>query len=472
MSQTPLSVMHMIPGARVVGTLAVPLNRVHSDTRTLEANDCFVALRGDRFDGHDFLPQLSGAHVQLALAHQGLAAYSLSGIEVPDTRIALGQWAKRWREQLSMPVIAITGSNGKTTVTQMVASILRKAYGSRMHATQGNYNNDIGVPLTVLGLRAGQQAAVIELGMNHPGEIEGLARMAQPNVALVNNAQREHQEFMSSVQAVAEENARVFAHLRSGGIGVFPHGDAFHTLWMARITERRMQAQGCEAWTFGLDQPEATVWASAKWDVDQWQIKVHTPMGDAALSLAMAGQHNVLNALAALTCGLAAGVPLNECCLGLEAFKPVKGRSRLLHLSLDDRDVAVVDDTYNANPDSVLAAIAVLASLPKPQWLVLGDMGEVGHQALVYHQEVLNAALKANIDRIDVAGEWMNQAVQTLPAAAHLKAWPAVTELAAQAPALIKPMHSVLIKGSRFMRMEQVLNALTEAAEERTPHAA
>ena len=473
MSHTPLSVMHMIPGARVVGDLAHQvLHRVHSDTRTLEANDCFVALRGDRFDGHTFLPELADAEVRLALAQEGLASSGLSGVEVRDTRVALGEWAKLWREQMAMPVIAITGSNGKTTVTQMVAHILRQAYGAKMHATQGNYNNDIGVPLTVLGLRGEQQAAVIELGMNHPGEIDGLARIAQPNVALVNNAQREHQEFMSSVQAVAEENASVFAHLRSGGVGVFPHGDAFHELWKARLVARSEQVQGCQAWTFGIDQPEATVWAHARWQQDHWEMQVHTPMGDTALSLAMAGRHNVMNALAALTCALAAGVSLNQACQGLQLFQPVPGRSRLLQVCANDRDIPVVDDTYNANPDSVLAAIAVLSSLPKPQWLVLGDMGEVGQHALAYHQEVLQAALQAEIDRIDVTGDWMTQAAQSLAPTAAVQAWPSAKDLAEQAPTLIKPMGSALIKGSRFMRMEQVLNALTAASQERTPHAA
>ena len=473
MSQTPLSVMHLIPGARVVGSLADrPLHRVHSDTRTLEADDCFVALRGERFDGHTFLPELAAAQVRLALAHGGLAPSGLSGVEVEDTRIALGQWASLWREQMSMPVIAVTGSNGKTTVTQMIASILRTAYGPQMHATQGNYNNEIGVPLTVLGLRPGQRAAVIELGMNHPGEIDGLARIAQPNVALVNNAQREHQEFMSSVQAVAEENACVFAHLRSGGVGVFPHADAFHRLWETRIAERSEQVHACQTWTFGVDQPDATVWATADWRSDHWLVHAHTPVGETTFSLSMAGKHNVMNALAALTCALAAGVPLSQAHLGLQVFQPVAGRSRLLPMTVGGHDIAIVDDTYNANPDSVLAAIAVLASLPKPQWLVLGDMGEVGQQALAFHQEVIRAALAAQIDRIDVTGEWMNQAAQTLTHTPGVQTWPSVQELAAQAPSLVKPMNAVLIKGSRFMRMEQVLNALTAASQERTPHAA
>ena len=194
-----------MPQARLVGDAATPVGRVHTDTRTLVAGDLFVALQGERYDANQFLPQAHAAGAVAAIAHGGLAQAGLSGIEVPDSLEALGLVAAGWRAQFTLPLIAVTGSNGKTTVTQMIASILRAAAGDAAHATQGNLNNDIGVPLTLLRLRAEHRLAVIELGMNHPGEIAYLAAMTRATVALVNNAQREHQEFMGTVEAVARE---------------------------------------------------------------------------------------------------------------------------------------------------------------------------------------------------------------------------------------------------------------------------
>ena len=230
--KTLLQLLPELSGARVVGTLAgLGVRRVHTDTRSLQAGDLFVALKGERFDAHDFLPQAGAAGAVAAVAQQGLAAASLPGVEVPDTRLALGELARRWREQFDLPLIAVTGSNGKTTVTQMIASILRAAAGDAAHATQGNLNNDIGVPMTLLRLTAAHRLSVVELGMNHPGEIAYIAALAQPTVALVNNAQREHQEFMGTVEAVARENGAVIASLRAGGTAVFPSDDDHSFVW-------------------------------------------------------------------------------------------------------------------------------------------------------------------------------------------------------------------------------------------------
>ncbi|HTH09142.1 MAG TPA: Mur ligase family protein, partial [Acidovorax sp.] len=210
-----------IPAARLVGDGATPLARVHTDTRTLQAGDLFVALKGERFDANAFLADARAGGAAAAIAHGGLEAAGLAGIEVPDTLAALGALACGWRAQLRLPLIGVTGSNGKTTVTQMIASILRAWQGEASFATQGNFNNDIGVPLMLLRLTAAHRAAVIEMGMNHPGEIAQLAAMAQPTVALVNNAQREHLEFMHTVEAVARENGSVFASLPADGVAVF-----------------------------------------------------------------------------------------------------------------------------------------------------------------------------------------------------------------------------------------------------------
>jgi UDP-N-acetylmuramoyl-tripeptide--D-alanyl-D-alanine ligase len=469
MTHTPLAVLAQVPGARVVGDLPKVFTRVHSDTRSLQAGDCFVALQGERFDAHDFLPQLRGLGVDTAVACNGLAVLGLNGIEVDDTRQALGQWATLWRAELQLPLIAVTGSNGKTTVTQMVAAILSAAAGDAALATQGNFNNDIGVPLTLLRLRPEHRLAVVELGMNHPGEIAALAAMAQATVALVNNAQREHQEFMSSVEAVARENATVFGALPAGGVGVFPHDDAFAPLWRMLLQSAQPQAQ---AWTFSSTNVQANVYAHAAWHTDHWTLALHTPVGDANTTLHVAGAHNVHNALAAATCALAAGVSLAAVCAGLASFEAVNGRSRLMHLPLPHGRLALVDDSYNANPDSVLAAIAVLHSLPAPRWLVLGDMGEVGEQGLAFHQEVLSQALAAGTDRIDVTGEWMAQAVASLPSHPTLHHWSQADDLVAAAPGLVPGMASALVKGSRFMRMERVVQALQNTLSEGLPHVA
>ena len=360
-----------IPTARLVGDGATPLARVHTDTRTLQPGDLFVALKGERFDANAFLADARAGGAVAAMAHGGLEAAGLAGIEVPNSLAALGALATGWRAQWSLPLIAVTGSNGKTTVTQMIAAILRADAGAAALATQGNLNNEIGVPLTLLRLAAGHRLAVVELGMNHPGEIAVLARMARPTVALVNNAQREHQEFMHTVQAVARENGAVIEALPADGVAVFPAGDAYTALWQDMAAGRRV----C---TFGDGGAADVQCRDARWLGDAWQFTLRTPQGEAGIRLHIAGRHNLRNAAAAAACALAAGVPPASVARGLSEFVPVQGRSRALSVSLGGRTITVVDDSYNANPDSVQAAIDVLSELPGPQLLVLGDMGEVG----------------------------------------------------------------------------------------------
>ena len=446
-----------LPGTRLVGDPATALQRVHTDTRSLRAGDLFVALRGERFDAHSFLPQAGAAGAVAAIAERGLAEAGLAGLEVPDTLRALQALAEGWRTSLTLPLIAVTGSNGKTTVTQMVASILRTAHGDAAHATAGNLNNHIGVPLTVLGLRRHHRIAVIELGMNHPGEIAELARIAQPTVALVNNAQREHLEFMKTVEAVARENGAVIASLPADGVAVFPADDDYTPLWRTLAGARPVS-------TFALDAGTgATLTAQADWQGDHWDARLQTPAGALVLALAVAGQHNVRNALAAAGCALAAGVPAEAVRDGLAAFEPVKGRSQVQRLDWCGRTITLVDDSYNANPDSVRAAIDVLAALPGPRWLVLGDMGEVGDQGPEFHSEVGRYASEKGIDCVWTAGILAAHAAQAI-------APPTVVQHHADAAALVAAMRtegaalpeaqSVLVKGSRFMKMEQVVAEL------------
>ncbi|WP_372660753.1 UDP-N-acetylmuramoyl-tripeptide--D-alanyl-D-alanine ligase [Hydrogenophaga sp.] len=466
-----------LPGARAVGGAVQGVLRVHTDTRSLQAGDLFVALKGERFDAHDFLPQARAQGAVAALAHAGLDHAGLPGVEVADTRLALGQLARLWRAQYDLPLIAVTGSNGKTTVTQMIASILRAHAGEQALATQGNFNNDIGVPLTLLRLREHHRVAVVELGMNHPGEIELLAQMAQPTVALVNNAQREHLEFMATVDAVAQENGQVISALHANGVAVFPSDDAFTGLWQDMAGQRRVIS-------FSDADADADVRArQAHWRDGVWQVEFDTPLGTQGCTLHIAGRHNVRNAMAATACALAAGVPLSVIAQGLSAFVPVGGRSRALRLQLGSRGLTLIDDTYNANPDSVRAAIDVLAELPGPRLLVLGDMGEVGTQGLAFHEEVLRHAQASGIEEVHCTGDWMQQACEALQSAdgSAPRHWSDVQALvshvcerATQGPGV----NSVLVKGSRFMRMERVVQALTVLSsqhpqtQEDTTHAA
>jgi UDP-N-acetylmuramoyl-tripeptide--D-alanyl-D-alanine ligase len=354
----------------------------------------------------------------------------------------------------------VTGSNGKTTVTQMIASILRAQYGERSHATAGNLNNHIGVPLTVLQLRATHRAAVIELGMNHPGEIAVLARIAQATVALVNNAQREHQEFMGTVEAVARENGAALEALPGDGVAVFPCDDEYADLWQAQAGKRR-----CLRFALADDSngewPSAEISARARWVDTAWQVEMTTPEGHAKMTLPVAGRHNVRNALAATAAALGAGVPLAAVVKGLESFAPVKGRSQLKSLKRAGRAIPLVDDTYNANPDSVRAAIDVLAGLPSPRWMLLGDMGEVGDQGPAFHEEIGAYAKARGIDHFWTAGALCAHATSAYgDGARHFADTPALLAELGDTAAAEPAIASVLAKGSRFMGMERAVALL------------
>jgi len=443
-------------GARLVGEGGVAVSRVHSDTRSLQPGDLFVALRGERFDGHSFLAQAHASGAVAALAERGLAEAGLPGIEVADSRAALGALAAGWRRRFDLPLIAVTGSNGKTTVTQMIASILSAWRGDGAFATEGNLNNDIGVPLTLLRLRQNgatwHRAGVVEIGMNHPGEIAPLAAMTAPTVALVNNAQREHLEFMADVASVARENGAVISALGASGVAVLPADDAYTPLWRGLVGGRRTL-------TFALDA-DADITARATWRQDHWDVALLSPQGACQVALRVAGRHNVKNALAAAACALAAGCPLDAVHEGLAAFTPVKGRSQVRRIVLARGDVTLIDDSYNANPDSVRAAIDVLAALAGPRWLVLGDMGEVGDRGPALHAEVGAYAKQRAIEHLWTVGKLGVAAARAHGAARHFDAVPALLAALAEAPAAT----SVVVKGSRFMRMEQVVAALEAGA--------
>lgn len=418
-----------------------------TDTRRIGPGQLFVALKGPVFDGGDYLDQAAAQGALAAIVDARRPQSDLPQIELGDTRQALLRIAAAWRSLHAPALIAVTGSNGKTTTKEMIASILRAWVGDDASlSTQGNLNNDIGVPLTLLRLTRGHRAAVIELGMNHPGEIDVLADIARPQVALVNNAQREHQEFLHTVEAVARENGSVLRYLPASGIAVFPGDDTYASLW-------RELAGGRAVLRFGFD---------ATFDVHADQIhveptgtscQVHTPQGTAAVVLHAPGAHNLRNALAAAACAHAVGVPLSCIVKGLDGFRPVSGR---MHPRALDDGFQLIDDSYNANPDSVRAAIDVLAQLQGKSILVLGAMGEIGADSQAAHAEVGAYARERGVDALLTLGSEAAHAAQAYGdgGLAFTDLDELVRELEARRPA------HVLVKGSRSARMERVVRAL------------
>lgn len=444
-----------IPGARLVGGDAA-FDGVSTDSRTAPAGALFVALKGETFDAHRFLGQVGERGVAAVVVHALPEGWTLPAIVVPDTLAALGRIAHSWRAQHAIPVIGVTGSNGKTTVKEMIAAILAAAVGEDARlATQGNLNNEIGVPLTLFRLGAGHRAAVIEMGMNHPGEIARLAAIAAPTVAMVNNAQREHQEFMHTVEAVARENGSVLQALPSDGVAVFPGDDAYTELWRGLAP--------CPVLTFGLSAA-CDVRASYTSTGFGNALQVEARGRQFALNLAAAGEHNVRNALAAIASTLAAGIPVEAIVRGLEGFAPVGGRLQRKQAACG---ATVIDDTYNANPDSMRAAIDVLAAYDAPRILVVGDMGEVGTQGKEFHEEVGAYAQARGIEHVLATGELARH--MTASGARHYEQF---DELLAALDSTLggNRKATVLVKGSRFMKMERAVQHLTGSTMSKDAH--
>ena len=441
-------------GGSVIGT-SVPFARVTTDTRALVPGDLFVALRGERFDGHDFVGHALAAGAVAALVERARAS-SFTGnlIAVDDPLRSLGMLAAFWRGRFDIPVAAVTGSNGKTTTKEMISAIFRAAAGpDGVAATPGNFNNAIGLPLAILALRASHRLAVFEVGMNHRGETRELAAIAQPTIAVITNAQREHQEFMRSVDEVAAEHADVIAALRKPGTAILNVDDP-------RVaTFRDAAARACaDVVTFGIENP-ADVTARHMPHREGGALELSSPAGNAHVLLHVPGRHMARNALAAAAVALAARLPLTAIVQGLEAFRPVRGR---LVTTTSAAGVRVIDDSYNANPDSVRAAIDVLAASDAPRFLVLGDMGEVGEAGPAFHREIGAYARAAGIERLLTAGTLAREAADAF--GAHAVHFVSVDELAQAIAAAAHAGASVLVKGSRFMQMERVVAALTGAS--------
>jgi UDP-N-acetylmuramoyl-tripeptide--D-alanyl-D-alanine ligase len=450
----------MLRHATVAGNADTMFTRVHSDSRSIAPGDLFVALQGERFDAHAFLPQAQQAGAVAALvAPTAQLPAQLPALVVPEPKRALGELAAAWRARFALPVVLVTGSNGKTTTKEMIAAIFRAAAGdTAVLATQGNLNNDIGLPLTLLKLGAQHRLAVIEAGMNHPGETAQLATLTQPTIVLITNAQREHQEFMHSVEAVAKEHALALQALPPHGIAVFPGGDAHAVVWRAAAGMRQV-----------VDYNAQSNSAVSMRVLSQNALEIRMNIAHRAVEYPVAvrigGAHNIHNAAAAIAVAQAAGINTAAIVQGLNSFMPAKGRMR----HVPGIGYTLVDDSYNANPDSVRAAIDALASWPGRRVLVLGDMGEVGTQGPAYHQEVGAYAAQQAITALVTLGN-ATQASHTAftHAAPHAFAQHVNTpqEAAQAVQALgLQASDAVLVKGSRFMAMERVIEQLQQHKE-------
>ncbi|WP_041642325.1 UDP-N-acetylmuramoyl-tripeptide--D-alanyl-D-alanine ligase [Azoarcus olearius] len=436
---------------------AVRFSSVGTDSRGIIPGQLFVALRGERFDGHEFVAAALKAGAAAAMVDaRGFTEFgdaSLPLLVVDDTRLALGTLAATWRARFAIPVIGVTGSNGKTTVKEMCAEILRAqarrdgAGDEAVLATRGNLNNDIGLPLTLLELRDHHRAAVIEMGMNHPGEIAYLTGLARPTVAIVNNAQRAHLQGLGTLGEVAQEKGAIYQGLGAAGVAVVNADDPHAGYW------RDLNA-GRPIVSFGIDQPADVAGECTLHGLGS-QLHIAAPQGRGEVELQVPGLHNASNALGAAAACLAAGVVFEAALEGLALYEGTRGR---LQRRSGPQGAVILDDSYNANPDSVRAGIDVLASTPGHTFLVLGDMGEVGQTSAQVHDEIGGYAKSKGIDGLYALGEASAIAVRNFGEGAHH--FDSVEALVAALAPRLDADAVVLVKGSRFMKMERVADAL------------
>ncbi len=452
-----LSVAARIAGGVVYGA-DTAFDAVSIDTRTLNAGALYVAINGERYDGHVFAAEAvaRGAQALLVSARQDVA---VPQIVVKDTRLALGKIAAAWRAMFTLPVIGVTGSNGKTTVKEMIAAILRQR--GEVLVTQGNLNNDLGVPLTLFGLRAHHQYAVIEMGANHLGEIAYVAGLAKPTVALITNAGAAHLEGFGSLEGVARGKGEIYEALAADGVAVLNANDAFAAYWRRLIGARRMISFGLAGAEVSLVEGSERLEQGVELTT---AFSLRTPQGETPVQLHLLGRHNQINACAAAAAALAVGATLEHIRCGLAAMRAVKGR---LQLKRAGARANVIDDSYNANPDSARAALQVLVDLPGRSVFVMGDMGELGADA-----EDLHAALGAEARMMGVSELYTTGA---LCAAAASAFGPGARHFSTQADLISALRRRVrqseetlmlLVKGSRRARMENVVEALVSAEDQ------
>jgi UDP-N-acetylmuramoyl-tripeptide--D-alanyl-D-alanine ligase len=426
---------------------------VASDSRTLEPGALFVALRGPNFDGREFVAAAAlrgaiGAIVEAAVPH------ALPQIVVPNALLALQRLGQAWRAEFTAGLVAVGGSNGKTTAKEMTAAILSRM-GACM-ATRGNLNNHIGVPLTLMRLDASHRSAVVEMGANRIGDVAELVRLARPTVGLITNAGAEHLEGFGNLDGVAQGEGEMVSCLEPAATAVINADDAYAGYWRKVAATRRILTFGVHANADFMAKNSVLAIEHGEFAT---RFTLECPLGQRSITLKAGGAHNIGNALAAAAAASAAGASLEDIVLGLADFRAVAGR---LQLKAGARDSWIIDDSYNANPSSVRAGLEVLRSLPGATWLVLGDMAELGEYAEDSHAHMGAYARDCGIARLFAVGPQSSRAVETFGSGAE---WFADADsLTRRVQAELKPGVTVLIKGSRINRLERVVQALTGAS--------
>ncbi len=419
----------------------LPINGFSTDTRTVSDGDVYFCLRGENFDGHDFVENAIAGGAKAVVCERDLNV-DLPQLLVADTRHAFGRLAMLWRQQFLGPVIGVTGSNGKTTVKQLLASVFAQA--GEVHFTRANDNNDIGVPQTLLGLRETHDYAVVEMGASDKGEIEYLGGLVQPLVAVITNASAAHLEGFGDARSVAEEKVWIYKTLAANGVAVINADDQYAGYWRSVCGDRKII-------TFG---ESGDITASRNSDDS---INIGYQGETVRCGFQLPGQHNVHNAAAAAACAIAAGVSLDIIKKGLAAAEPVAGRLNFQHLT---GGVTVIDDTYNANPASTRAAIDVLAECKSSRFIALGDLLELGPDEISEHQSIGQYARSAGVDQLFAYGSLSKHVVESFGAGGH---W--FQDRDALIEALLQELDdgcTVLVKGSRSMKMEHVTAAVSE----------
>ena len=441
---------------RFIGT-DVAISSVSIDTRAIQPGQLYIAVKGHNFDGNEFVEQAEEAGAIAAIVHKGVKT-SLSHIVVDDTRLALAELAGAWRCLLSvrgkesLSVVGITGSNGKTTVKEMVAAIL--VVNAPVLFTQGNLNNDIGVPLTLLRLNEQHRYAVIEMGANHAGEIAYTSTYAQADVVIITNAGAAHLEGFGSVGGVAKAKGEIIETLKKDGVAVINYDDDYFDYWQSVSGNKSVLSFGLNS---GADVTAKAIKTEIRNNAFVTSFELVSTQGTVDIILKLAGQHNIVNALAATAASLALGIDLKQIKQGLENVKPVTGRLQPLVSRLGN---IVIDDTYNANSSSLKAGLEVLANFKGKPWLVLGAFGELGTDSPKMHEEMGRLIKASGVARLLAVGADSKNTVQAFGIGATF--FEKQQDLIDVLKQELKGDETILIKGSRAQHMENVAAALVD----------